>query len=46
MRPTKESGIARAATGIGTWFALMSGSSVRVLLARVPFKIPSAAVRR
>jgi hypothetical protein len=47
MTPTKESGIARAATGTGTWFALISGSPARVLLLdKVPFKSPDAAVYR
>jgi hypothetical protein len=46
MRPTKESGIAKAATGTGTRFSFMSGSSVRVLLARVPFKVTRVAAKR
>ena len=48
MRPTNESGIAKAATGIGTWFVLSSGSPVRVLLplTRVEFRTPGIAVRR
>jgi len=45
MTPTKESGIARAATGTGTRFASMSGSSARVLsLVNVVFRSPGTAV--
>ena len=45
MTPTKESGIAKAAAGTGTWFASISGTSARVLLlAIVVFKSPGAAV--
>jgi len=45
MTPTKESGIARAATGTGTRFASMSGSSARVLSSvSVAFRSPGAAV--
>ena len=44
MTPTKVSGIAKAAAGTGTWFALMSGISARVLLpTRVVFKSPGVA---
>jgi len=47
MTPTNESGIAKAAAGTGTWFALMSGTSARVLLwTEVAFKSPGAAVYR
>ena len=47
MTPTKESGIAKAAAGTGTWFALISGTSARVLLpTKVVFKSPGAAVYR
>ena len=47
MRPTRESGTAKAATGTGTWFALISGTCVRVLLlAKVAFKSPGTAVCR
>ena len=47
MTPTKESGTAKAATGTGTWFALMSGSPARVLLLdSVAFRSPGAAVCR
>ena len=45
MTPTKDSGIAKAAIGTGTWFALMSGSPARVLLlASVAFRSPGVAV--
>ena len=47
MTPTKVSGIAKAAAGTGTWLALISGTSARVLLpTKVVFKSPGVAVCR
>jgi len=46
MTPTRVSGIAKAATGTGTWFALISTSVRVLLLPKVAFKSPGTAACR